>query len=115
MNIESTANGAYLASLLACLPNIERVSVHQDLNLHAMSFDEDGSPSGLNAFSSRIAHLYKLIQQLHDSYFPGAAAAFKARSKLRKYNKVIAALKEIVPFVIEAQGRWGFPASEIFM
>ena len=48
------------------------------------------------------------------SYFPGAAAAIKAKSKLRKYNKVIAADKELVPFVIETQGRWGFPAREIF-
>ena len=48
------------------------------------------------------------------SYFPGAAAAIKAKSKLRKYNKVIAAAKELVPFVIETQGRWGFPAREFF-
>ena len=49
------------------------------------------------------------------SYFPGAAAAIKAKSKLRKYNKVIAASKELVPFVIETQGtRWGFPAQEFF-
>jgi len=48
------------------------------------------------------------------SYFPGAAAAIKARSKLRKYNQVIASAKELVPFVIETQGRWGFPAREIF-
>ena len=38
----------------------------------------------------------------------------KAKSKLRKYNKVIAAAKELVPFVIETQGRWGFPAREFF-
>ena len=66
MNIESTANGAYLDRLLACLPNIESVSIHRNLNLQAMSFDEDGSPSELNAFSSRIVPLYELIQQLHD-------------------------------------------------
>ena len=35
MNIESTAKGTYLASLLACLPNIESISAHQDLNLCA--------------------------------------------------------------------------------
>ena len=39
------------------------------------------------------------------SYFPGAAAVMKARSKFRKYKKVIAASKEFVPFVIETQGR----------
>ena len=48
------------------------------------------------------------------SYFPGAAAANKAKSKLRKYNRVISASKELVPFVIETQGRWGFPAREFF-
>ena len=48
------------------------------------------------------------------SYFPGAAAANKAKSNLRKYNKVISAAKELVPFVIETQGRWGFPAREFF-
>ena len=51
---------------------------------------------------------------LGPSYFPGAAAAIKARSKLRKYNQVIASSKELVPFVIETQGRWGFPAREFF-
>ena len=39
------------------------------------------------------------------SYFHGAAAAIKAKSKLRKYNQVIASAKELVPFVIETQGR----------
>ena len=48
------------------------------------------------------------------SYFPGAATAIKARSKLRKYNQVIASSKELVPFVIETQGRWGFSDREIF-
>ena len=51
---------------------------------------------------------------LGPSYFPGAAAAIKARYKLRKYNQVIASAKELAPFVIETQGRWGFPVREIF-
>ena len=58
---------------------------------------------------------FVLGADLAPSYsFPGAPAAFKARSKLRKYNQVIAASKEQAPFVIEAQGRWGFPARDIF-
>ena len=57
-NIESTANGAYLASLLACLPNIESVSAHQNLNLCAMAFNEDGSPSDSNSYSQCIVLLY---------------------------------------------------------
>ena len=43
MNIWDTANGAYLASLLACLQTIENVSMVQNLGLHAMSFDANGS------------------------------------------------------------------------
>ena len=39
------------------------------------------------------------------SDFPGAAAVIKARSKLRKYEAVIAASKDFVRFVIETQGR----------
>ena len=52
--------------------------------------------------------------EISHSYFPGAAAAIKAKSKLRQYNQVIASAKELVPFVIETQGTWGFPAREIF-
>ena len=66
MNIESTAKGAYLASLLVCLPTIESVSANQDLNLHAMSFDADESPSDSNSFSSCMVPLYNHIFYLHD-------------------------------------------------
>ena len=52
--------------------------------------------------------------ELTVSYFPGAAAVSKARSKYTKYKKVMAVSKEFVPFVIETQGRWGFHAREFF-
>ena len=52
--------------------------------------------------------------KLTTSYFPGAAAVFKARSKFSKYKKVMPASKEFVPFVIETQGRCGFHAREFF-
>ena len=52
--------------------------------------------------------------EMSSSYFPGAAAVIKARSKFSKYKKVIASAKEFVPFVIETQGRWGFHAREFF-
>jgi len=52
--------------------------------------------------------------ELTFSYFPGAAAVVKARSKFSKYRKAIASVKEFVPFVIETQGRWGFHAREFF-
>ena len=52
--------------------------------------------------------------ELRAPYFPGAAAVSKARSKLTKYKKVMAASKEFFPFVIETQGRWGFHAREFF-
>ena len=50
------------------------------------------------------------------SYFPGAAAVLKATrtTKFSKYREAIASIKEFVPFVIEAQGRWGFHARELF-
>ena len=41
---------------------------------------------------------------LSSSYFPGAAAVMKARSKFSKYQKVIFSVKEFVPFVTETQG-----------
>ena len=52
--------------------------------------------------------------ELSASYFPGAAAVLKARSKFAKYKKVIATSKEFVPFVIETQGSLGFHAREFF-
>ena len=52
--------------------------------------------------------------ELSASYFPGAAAVLKARSKFAKYKKVIATSKEFVPFVIETQGRWSFHAREFY-
>ena len=52
--------------------------------------------------------------EITSSYFLGAAAVIKYRSKFRKYKEVIATSKEFVPFVIETQGRWGFHAREIF-
>ena len=52
--------------------------------------------------------------KLSSSYFPGATAVMKARSKFSKYKKAIASVKEFVPFVIETQGRWGFHAREFF-
>ena len=45
--------------------------------------------------------------ELTTSYFPGAAAVMKARSKFMKYRGVMAPSKEFVPFVLETQGRWG--------
>jgi hypothetical protein len=52
--------------------------------------------------------------ELSSSYFPGAAAVMKARHKFSKCKKVIASVKEFVPFVTETQGRWGFHARELF-
>ena len=54
--------------------------------------------------------------ELTSSYFPGAAAVKKARSKfaIATYRGVMAQSKEFVPFVLETQGRWGFHAREFF-
>ena len=76
---------------------------NRDILIDATTIDADNPSNG-----------FILGTDLSSSYFPGAAAALKAWSKLRKYNQVIASAKEFVPFVIEAQGRWGFPARQIF-
>jgi len=52
--------------------------------------------------------------ELSSPYYPGAAVVMKARSKISKYEEVIATSKEFVLFVIETQDRWGFLAREIF-
>ena len=44
--------------------------------------------------ASNPSNGFILGADLAPSYFPGAAAAIKARSKLRKYNQVIASSKE---------------------
>ena len=66
VNIKATANCAYLVSLLACLLNIENVSMFQNLGLHVMSFNANGSMSESNSFSAHIVPLYNTMQQLHD-------------------------------------------------
>ena len=65
MNTWATANGAYLASLLACLQNIENISMVQNLGLHAMSFNANGSMTDSNSFSTLIDPLYNYMTELH--------------------------------------------------
>jgi len=98
-NIESTANGAYLASLLACLPNIKSVSAHQNLNLCAMAFNEDGSPSDSNSYSPCIVLLYSYIQHLHDR-----TVSYDRSSSLYVLDKIPSA-DERIPGVITPEDR----------
>ena len=94
MNIKATANGAYLASLLACLPNIENVSMVQNLGLHAMSFNANGSMSESNSFSAHIVPLYNTMQQLHDD-----AASYDRSTSLYVLEKIPSADQKIPGFI----------------
>jgi len=58
MNITTTSKGAYLASLLACLPNIDSIDKHQNLGLNALQFDHYGMPHQLNTFEDALSKLY---------------------------------------------------------
>ena len=94
MNTEATANGSYLASVLACLPNIGSVSACQNLSLYAMSFDANGSTSESNAFSASILPLYEITQQLHD-----CAASYDRSLSLYVLNKIPSADEKIPGFI----------------
>ena len=89
MNLEATANRAYLASVLACLPNIDSVSSYQGLGL-----DADGFTCDANAFSAIIQPLYDIIQQLHDR-----AASYDRSLSLYVLNKIPSADEKIPGFI----------------
>ena len=97
MNLEATANGAYLASVLACLPNIDAVSLYQGLGLHAMSFDTSGFTCDTNAFSAIIQ---PLIQQLHD-----CAASYDRSLSLYVLDKIPSADEKIPGFITTEERR----------
>ena len=65
INQESLAKGAYLASLLACVPSIESVSTQQQLNLHVLQFDHLDHPGEPNALESVISELCEHITDTH--------------------------------------------------
>jgi hypothetical protein len=100
MNLEATSNGAYFASLLACLPNIEAVSVHQSLGLHAMSFDAAGSMCDTNSFLDITMPLYAIIQQLHDS-----ATSYDRSLSLYVLDKIPSADERIPGFITPEERR----------
>ena len=64
MNLQATSKGAYLASLLACLPNIDRVSAHQHLELNVLQFDQYGLPGQLDSLRSTIMELYNHVKEM---------------------------------------------------
>jgi len=100
MNLEATANGTYLASVLACLPNIDAVSLYQGLGLHAMSFDTGGFTCDTNAFSAIIQPLYDIIQQLHD-----CAASYDRSLSLYVLDKIPSADEKIPGFITPEERR----------
>ena len=54
MDISSTLRGAHLASILACLSNIDDIDKHQHLGLNVLQFDQLEMPSPTNSFQNVI-------------------------------------------------------------
>ena len=54
MDITATSKGAYLASILACLSNIDSIDRHQHLERNVLQFDQLGMPSLTNSFKNVI-------------------------------------------------------------
>ena len=65
MEITSTAKGAYLASILACLSNIDCIDRHQHLELNVLQFDQLGMPDPTNSFKNVIMELYEHVREMH--------------------------------------------------
>ena len=65
MDITSTSKGAYLASILACLSNIDCIDRHQNLELNVLQFDQLGMPDQTNSFRNVITELYEHARKLH--------------------------------------------------
>ena len=65
MDITSTSKGAYLASILACLSNIDSIDRHQHLELNVLQFDQLGMPSPTNSFKNVIMELYEHVSELY--------------------------------------------------
>ncbi len=64
----------------------------------------------------QITYIYNYIYSgLSPTYFPGAAAVIKAKQKWDKYRFLMKnANQQLVPFVLEVQGRWGHCARQLF-
>jgi hypothetical protein len=65
MDITSTSKGAYLASILACLSNIDCIDRHQHLELNVLQFDQSGMPDQTNSFKNVIIEGYEHVRKLH--------------------------------------------------
>ena len=65
MDITTTSKGAYLASMLVCLSNIDSIDRHQNLGFNVLQFDQFGMAGQANSFKSEIVELYKHVRELH--------------------------------------------------
>ena len=101
-NLETESSFCFNYRTIKSMDVVEKID-NKDILIDATTID------GNNPSNDFIRGL-----DLSSSYFPGAAAVIKAKSKLRKYKAVVAAFKEFIPFVIETQDRWRFHAREIF-
>ena len=66
IDIASTAAGAYYASILSCLPVIDKVDEAQKLSIKAMAFNSDGLPLPSNQFADMINTLHGIVSQAYD-------------------------------------------------
>ena len=67
IDIASTATGAYYASILSCLPVIDKVDEVQKLGINAMAFNSDGLPLPSNQFGDMINTLHGIVSQVYDA------------------------------------------------
>ena len=65
MDITSTSKGAYLASILECLSNIDCIDRHQHLELNVLQFDQLGMPGSINSFKNVIMELSEHVSEMH--------------------------------------------------
>ena len=67
IDIVSTAAGAYYASILSCLPVIDKVDEVQKIGIKAMAFNSDGLPLPSNQFGDMINTLHGIVSQAYDA------------------------------------------------
>ncbi len=65
IDLSSTSKGAYLASILSCLANIDSIDKHQNLELNVLQFDQVGMPDQTNSFKNVIMEGYEHVRELH--------------------------------------------------
>jgi len=68
IDLPGTAYGAYYASLLECLQNINSLDKAQELDLGVLDFELDGSPTQFNKLSASLTQCHSSMSTMYDSY-----------------------------------------------